>query len=70
MKTTRMRCIYKSISFRILATITTMLIVYYMTGDGSLMVTVGVFDTVSKLLLYYLHERGWERVEWGKEKRK
>jgi uncharacterized membrane protein len=66
MKSTRARSVYKTITFRVLATLVTMAIVYMMTGDLALMSTVGVLDTVSKLALYYLHERGWERVEWGK----
>ena len=56
----------KSITFRIVATIATVVIVYLMTGNLALANTIGLIDLVSKLLIYYLHERSWEAVSWGK----
>jgi uncharacterized membrane protein len=66
MKDKKRRTIIKSITFRIVATIATVLIVYFATGNLALANTIGVIDLVSKLLIYYLHERAWERVSWGK----
>ena len=66
MKDTRKRTVAKTITFRALATITTMLIVYLLTGHLALSLGVGALETVSKLFLYYGHERAWERIRWGK----
>jgi uncharacterized membrane protein len=66
MKDKKRRTIIKTITFRIVATLATMAIVFLMTGNLALANTVGLIDLVSKLLIYYLHERVWERVSWGK----
>ena len=59
------RSITKTITFRIIATLTTMILVYIFTRSLALANTIGVLDLVSKLILYYLHERAWDRVKWG-----
>ena len=68
MKTYRRRSIVKAISWRFVATLTTFTIVYILTGELTLSMEVGVFDVTSKMLLYYLHERGWGKISWGQLK--
>lgn len=63
---TRKRSIAKTITFRIIATITTVVLVLVFTGDMTLAGIVGILDVVSKLIIYYAHERFWEGVSWGK----
>lgn len=67
MKDTRKRSISKAITWRILATITTMVLVFVFTGEWKLSLGVGVLDVVIKLLLYYGHERIWNSVKWGRK---
>ena len=62
------RSIAKAISWRIIATLTTVTIVYILTGKLTLAMEVGIFDVTSKILFYYLHERGWEKISWGQLK--
>ena len=62
---TQKRSIAKTISFRILATITTIVLVLVFTGDLKIAGSVGFLDVISKLLLYYFHERAWIKVKWG-----
>ena len=59
------RTVAKTISWRIIATITTALLVYIFTGDFTIAVEVGALEAVLKLLFYYLHERGWSHIAWG-----
>jgi adenylylsulfate kinase len=61
-----MRSIMKSITFRILATITTMILVYIFFGRLDLAAVIGALEIVLKLILYFFHERAWDRVSWGK----
>lgn len=61
------RSIVKAITFRIAATLTTIIIVYLVTGNLKLSGILGIFDLVSKFILYYLHERIWESISWGKK---
>jgi uncharacterized membrane protein len=63
---TRNRSIMKTITFRALATITTMAFVWIFTGSLLLTGVIGGLEIVSKLVIYYLHERLWNRISWGK----
>ncbi|MCH7566022.1 MAG: DUF2061 domain-containing protein [Gemmatimonadetes bacterium] len=49
------------------ATATTILIVLAFTGEIELAVTIGGVEIVAKLLIFYVHERTWQRVRWGAE---
>jgi len=59
------RSIFKGITWRIIASGTTMLVVYLVTGDLTLVASVGVVDVIAKVFFYYLHERTWGKVKWG-----
>jgi len=48
------------------ATCATILLVYLFTGKLIIAIEVGGLEVVTKLLLYYLHERIWEKVCWGR----
>jgi len=62
----RARTIAKTISWRILATFTTTALVWLFTHEITLAATVGGLEAVSKLVLYYAHERGWDHVRFGR----
>ena len=62
---TRKRSIAKTITFRMLATVTTMTIVFIFTQDFVVAGIVGTIEFFSKIALYYLHERAWDRIPWG-----
>jgi len=57
----RKKSVWKAISWRVIATVTTMVLVFISTGEWALMLSVGFFDVLLKLGLYYIHERAWER---------
>lgn len=61
------RTLAKTITFRIIATITTILIVLIFTKSLAIAGTVGILDFILKLVVYYLHERAWNRTKWGKK---
>jgi len=60
------RSMTKAISWRTLATLTTMSIVFIFTGRLELTLLVGCLDVVLKMILYYYHERAWTKILWGK----
>ena len=62
----RKRSFVKAISWRIIATSTTMALVFFFTGELALATSVGILDVISKLILYYGHERSWNLINWGK----
>lgn len=62
-----MRSVIKAVSWRILATLTTALLVYAFTGNTDLAVAIGSLEAVSKMALYYFHERLWNRLNVGRK---
>ena len=60
------RSIVKTISWRALGTIATIIISYIITGTLTLAFSIGFIELISKLLLYYFHERAWNKINWGK----
>lgn len=65
---TKKRTLAKTLTFRIFATVTTMLIVYLLTKNLAVMSAVGAFEIFSKSLIYYVHERTWDNISWGIKK--
>lgn len=64
---THTRSIAKAISYRLFGSISTALIVFVWSGDLKVSVGVGAFDMVAKIGLYFLHERVWDRIPFGRE---
>lgn len=61
------RTVAKAISWRVVATLTTMTIVYIFTKEIILSLGVGLSEVVAKITLYYIHERIWNKISWGKK---
>jgi len=55
----RYRSVLKTLSWRMVATTTTFLLVFIFTGKPLLSAGVGATEVVTKLVFYYLHERFW-----------
>ena len=62
------RSVIKAVSWRIFATVTTVLVIYALTDDGDLAMSVGYLDAAIKIGLYYFHERIWNRFRVGTRK--
>ncbi len=65
---TNKRSIVKGISWRVIATTTTIAIVYFFFDRLDLAIAAGMIETVLKVGLYWLHERTWFKVHWGRER--
>ena len=66
---TNTRSLAKAISYRLLGSATTAVIVLIWTGRPVLSAGVGLFDMVAKIGLYFLHERIWNHISFGRPKR-
>ncbi|TXN36967.1 DUF2061 domain-containing protein [Flagellimonas hymeniacidonis] len=60
------RSIAKSVSWRIIGTLDTILISWVVTGTLSLAFSIGMVELVTKMVLYFFHERIWNSINWGK----
>ena len=67
-KEAHLRSILKAVSYRLLAAIATMTIVFVFTRRIVLSVGVGLVESVAKIICYYLHERVWSFIGFGKDK--
>ena len=66
---THVRSIAKAVSWRIVATLTTVLLVFVFTGNLLVSGGVGLTELLSKLLIYYVHERVWNAIGFGRIKK-
>lgn len=60
------RSIVKSISWRLIGTLDTILISWIVTGTLSLAFSIGFIELITKMMLYFFHERIWNNITWGK----
>jgi uncharacterized membrane protein len=64
-----LRSLFKAISWRIVATITTILLVFIYTGNWVISGSVGLLELILKIVIYYVHERVWNLVGFGRERK-
>jgi uncharacterized membrane protein len=63
------RSLAKAVSYRVLGSAVTALIVLVFSGSLKVSLGVGALDMVSKIALYFLHERLWNYIPYGRPKR-
>lgn len=66
MKVSYKRQIAKAITFRILGTIDTVLVSWIITGSFKMGAILGTIEVITKIVLYFLHERVWDKyIKYG-----
>lgn len=60
------RSIAKTISWRITGSLATFLISYMILGNISVSGTIAIIQLTFNTLLYFVHERIWNKIHWGK----
>ena len=66
----RKRHIGKTITWRFVGTVDTMILAWIITGNPLTGLKIGFAEVITKMLFYYLHERVWYRINFGLENRK
>jgi uncharacterized membrane protein len=59
------RSLAKSLTWRVIAIVSTLLIGYAMTGSWAFALSLTLVSNVINFVLYYMHERIWLKVKWG-----
>ncbi len=62
------RSLIKAISWRVTGTIDTILVSFLVTGKIKLAVSIGFVELFTKIGLYYVHERIWNKIQFGRAK--
>ncbi len=60
------RSIVKAVTWRAGGTVVTFFIAWAITGEATLSVGIGLLDSLVKVGAFYLHERIWNRLRFGK----
>ena len=69
MSDTAVRSLAKAISWRITGTIDTFLISWLITGHVLLATGIAFTEIMTKVFLFWLHERVWNKIAWGRQER-
>ncbi len=59
------RSLAKTLSWRVIGTLDTILICWVISGEIAFAISIGGIELVSKMILYFFHERLWGRITWG-----
>ena len=61
----RLRFLVKTLTYKTLSVLITILAVWIMTGNPMIGLTLGLIEITVKLLVYYLHEEIWGKIDFG-----
>jgi uncharacterized membrane protein len=59
------RHLLKTITWRVVGTIDTMLLGWFVSGDIKTGLTIGGLEVITKMFLYFIHERIWYKIDLG-----
>ncbi|MDC3122667.1 DUF2061 domain-containing protein [Alphaproteobacteria bacterium] len=65
-KVKRGRSLFKAMTWRIIASLDTFFLSYIITGRFDWATSIAIFEIITKAIIYYFHERAWNRVKWGR----
>ena len=65
----RKRHLIKTVTWRVIGTLDTFLISWIISGNPMVGFKIGAAEVITKMLLYYIHERAWYRINYGLDKR-
>jgi uncharacterized membrane protein len=66
----RRRHLIKTVTWRVLGTLDTIILSWIISGDPFTGLKIGFAEVVTKMILYYFHERSWYKINYGLDKRK
>lgn len=68
MNDTTHRSLVKTVSWRITGSGATFAISYIISGNLAIASSIAITQIIANTILYFIHERVWNRVSWGKHK--
>jgi uncharacterized membrane protein len=69
MKDSNLRSLVKGVSWRAVGTLDTFVLAYFYFGDVKIAGPIALTEVFTKIFLYYLHERIWNIIHWGRHSR-
>jgi uncharacterized membrane protein len=62
------RSVAKAVTWRVTGSIDTFILSLLITGNIKIAGSISAVEVVTKILLFYFHERAWSLIAWGKRK--
>jgi uncharacterized membrane protein len=69
-KESKKRHLLKTITWRVIGTLDTILLSWFISGNPVTGLKIGFAEVITKMILYYFHERSWYRINFGLDQRK
>jgi uncharacterized membrane protein len=66
-KSSAIRSLAKSISWRFWGTLDTVMLSFLISGSVQQALTIGSFEVFTKILFFFVHERIWAQIQWGRK---
>jgi uncharacterized membrane protein len=66
----RIRHMLKTITWRLIGTLDTVFIAWFISGNAEIGLSIGGLELITKMILYYFHERTWHKINFGLESTK
>ena len=60
------RSLAKTISWRVIGTLDTLILSWIIIGEVKTAAAIASVEFVSKMILYFFHERAWNNIKWGR----
>ncbi len=67
MKDSRIRSVMKGVSWRIVATMDTFFLAFVIFGSIQIAAPIAGTEILTKIILYFFHERAWNLISWGRD---
>lgn len=64
------RHLAKTVTWRVIGTLDTMILAWIISGNPVTGLKIGAAEVFTKMLLYYLHERAWYKINFGLDERR
>lgn len=62
------RSLTKSLTFRVLVIISDLIVIYILTRQIATTIAVTIFTNLASTTLYFVHERVWNSIKWGRQR--
>ena len=67
MNVSKSRSAVKAITWRVVGTTDTFIVSYFVTKKPFVAASIASLEVLTKTILYYFHERGWNKIQWGRK---
>jgi len=64
---THIRSVVKAVSWRLTGSLDTLIISWIVTGSIGMATSITVIEIVTKIVYYWIHERVWDQIKWGRQ---